>query len=92
MSERNNFIAVCQMTSNNNKEDNFETVKKLVSSAKNANAKIAFFPEACDFIGTSKKETFELSEPLDGELVNKYKQLAKVCNDKFIVSCCQSLR
>lgn len=72
------FVAVCQMTSTGDKESNFETVKNLVNAAKEANAKVAFFPEACDFIGGAKKEVFELSEPLNGSLVDRYKELAKV--------------
>lgn len=74
----NNIIAVCQMTSTNNKERNYKVVEKLAKEAKFANAKIAFFPEACDFVGSSKAETLELAEPLSGPLVQKYQELAKV--------------
>lgn len=73
-----NIIAVCQMTATNDKDRNFDVFKKLVVEAKKAKAKIAFFPEACDFVGSSKEETFHLAEPLDGPLVKKYKELAQV--------------
>lgn len=36
-----------------------------------------FLPEACDYIGTNKDETKELSEPLDGDLMNEYKAIAR---------------
>lgn len=34
-------------------------------------------PEACDFIGNTTEETKKLAEPLDGPLVDEYKNLAK---------------
>ena len=38
---------------------------------------MVFIPEACDYIGDSKDKSIEMAEPLDGEIVSKYKQLAK---------------
>ncbi|KAJ8302149.1 hypothetical protein KUTeg_021136 [Tegillarca granosa] len=38
---------------------------------------MVFLPEAADFIGESKKQSNELSESIDGEMINRYKQLAK---------------
>lgn len=75
---QNNLIAVCQMTSTNDKEKNYKIVECLVSEAKKANAKMAFLPECCDFVGSGKSETLALAEPLNGPLVTKYRELAKV--------------
>lgn len=41
---------------------------------------MVFLPEAFDFIGENKEETFHLAEPLDGPLVNSLKDLAKTNN------------
>lgn len=38
---------------------------------------MVFLPEAFDFIGESKEETFKLAEPLDGHLISNFKELAK---------------
>ncbi|KAL0279535.1 UNVERIFIED_CONTAM: hypothetical protein PYX00_001066 [Menopon gallinae] len=71
------LIAVCQMTATNDKLKNFETVKRLVHEAKEAKAIVAFLPEACDFFGSSREETFSLAEPIGGPLVQAYKELAR---------------
>ncbi|XP_049815190.1 nitrilase and fragile histidine triad fusion protein NitFhit [Schistocerca nitens] len=71
------IIAVCQLTATNDKDKNFETCKSLIETAKESRAQMVFLPEACDFIGESKDETFALSEPFPGPLMQKYCQLAK---------------
>ncbi|KAK6624221.1 hypothetical protein RUM44_011080 [Polyplax serrata] len=76
----NNLVAVCQMTATNDKEKNYKIVEDLVIQAKRANASIAFLPEGCDFIGTSKSETLSLAEPLDGHSVARYQELARKLN------------
>lgn len=37
------MIAVCQLTSTNNKEENLESVKRLVTQAANKNAKVNIY-------------------------------------------------
>lgn len=76
-------IAVCQMTAKNVKEDNLAICHRLVKHASSNGAKVVFFPEACDFIGTSKSETLELAEPLNGQMVAKYCDMAKT-NDVWL--------
>uniref|UniRef100_A0A1B6JCQ5 Nitrilase and fragile histidine triad fusion protein NitFhit n=1 Tax=Homalodisca liturata TaxID=320908 RepID=A0A1B6JCQ5_9HEMI len=76
---QHNLVAVCQMTAKNNKDDNFQTSKKLIEEAASAGAKVVFLPEAFDFVGESKEETLKLAEPLDGPLLSKYKDIAKQC-------------
>lgn len=36
-----------------------------------------FFPECCDYVGSNREETLRLSEPLSGQTVAEYKQLAR---------------
>lgn len=70
-------VAVCQFTSTNNKQENLDVVIKLVKLAAEKGAKVAFLPEACDFIGTDHNETQNLSEPLNGPTVQSYQKLAQ---------------
>ncbi|CAF1193798.1 unnamed protein product, partial [Rotaria sordida] len=39
--------------------------------------KLSFFPEAFDYISESISETLEKAEPIDGPIINGYRQLAK---------------
>ena len=38
---------------------------------------MVFLPESCDFIGESKAETVASAEPLDGEMIQKFQQMAR---------------
>ncbi|RZF34534.1 hypothetical protein LSTR_LSTR013248 [Laodelphax striatellus] len=70
-------VAVCQFTAKNDKEQNFMVCKHLIERASEDGAKMVFLPEACDYIGESKEEIVNLSEPLDGPLICRYRELAK---------------
>ncbi|XP_054732090.1 nitrilase and fragile histidine triad fusion protein NitFhit-like [Anastrepha obliqua] len=70
-------IAIGQMCATNNKADNMRQVEELFAKAKMQCATFLFLPECCDFVGEHRKQTLELSEPLDGATMNKYKELAK---------------
>ncbi|XP_075234549.1 ntrilase and fragile histidine triad fusion protein NitFhit [Lycorma delicatula] len=70
-------IAVCQLTATNNKSENFNICKNLIESATDAGAKVVFLPEACDYVAENRAEAIELSEPLTGDLVTNYRELAK---------------
>ncbi|GLH07924.1 Uncharacterized protein GBIM_13306 [Gryllus bimaculatus] len=80
MSTQENLVAVCQMTSRNNKSENLKTCRNLIEKASLKGAKMVFLPEACDYIGESRTETLQLAEPLNGPLVNQYQTLAKQFN------------
>ncbi|KAK7867648.1 hypothetical protein R5R35_001301 [Gryllus longicercus] len=80
MSTQENLVAVCQMTSRNNKSENLKTCTNLIEKASLKGAKMVFLPEACDYIGESRTETLQLAEPLNGPLVNQYQTLAKEFN------------
>ncbi|XP_018427056.1 PREDICTED: nitrilase homolog 1 [Nanorana parkeri] len=76
---RNPLIAVCQMTSTANKEENFTTCSTLIREASARSAAMVFLPEAFDYIGGSTEETLSLAENLDGELIRRYSGLAREC-------------
>lgn len=71
------LIGVCQLTCTSDKGKNFQICEDLVKRAKMKGAQMVFLPEAADFIGESKKQSNELSESIDGEMINRYKQLAE---------------
>ncbi|XP_033338700.2 ntrilase and fragile histidine triad fusion protein NitFhit [Megalopta genalis] len=73
----NPLIAVCQMTSTNDKEMNLRTVRELAEKAKAKSACIAFFPEACDYLADNRKDIVAMAQSLDGSTVASYKEIAK---------------
>ncbi|KAM5129844.1 deaminated glutathione amidase isoform 4-T4 [Mantella aurantiaca] len=75
----NPLIAVCQMTSTANKEDNFNAGSALIREAAAHSAAMVFLPEAFDFIGGDTQETLRLAESLEGGLVQRYAGLAREC-------------
>ncbi|XP_025996915.1 nitrilase and fragile histidine triad fusion protein NitFhit isoform X5 [Solenopsis invicta] len=70
------LIAVCQMRSIADKMKNLEVVTELAAEAKRRSAAIAFFPEACDFLADNKKDIVTMAEPLTGQTVAFYKEIA----------------
>ncbi|CAF5048013.1 unnamed protein product, partial [Rotaria sp. Silwood1] len=70
-------IGVCQLNSNDDKQENFNIGQQLINQAKKEQAKIVFFPEAFDYICESKPLTLEKAEPIDGPIINGYRELAK---------------
>ena len=70
-------MAVCQVTSTPDKQQNFKTCAELVREAARLGACLAFLPEAFDFIGRDPEETLRLSEPLGGKIWGEYTQLAR---------------
>ncbi|RWS20304.1 nitrilase and fragile histidine triad fusion protein NitFhit-like protein, partial [Leptotrombidium deliense] len=75
--ENKQLIAVCQMNSKENKDENFNVCKSMITRAANIGCKMVFLPECFDMICDSKKKTLENIEPIDGPLITKYRQLAK---------------
>ncbi|XP_046406454.1 glutaryl-CoA dehydrogenase, mitochondrial isoform X2 [Ischnura elegans] len=70
-------IAVCQITSKFDKEENFDICSKLIRKAVENNAKVVFLPEACDYLGKNVKEILALAEPLDGPTIRRYRKIAE---------------
>lgn len=71
------LVAVCQVTSTPDKQQNLQACARLVREAAGLGACLAFLPEAFDFIARNPEETLGLSEPLDGHLLGEYSQLAR---------------
>lgn len=71
------LVAVCQVTSTPDKQQNFKACAELVREAARLGACLAFLPEAFDFIARDPAETLHLSEPLGGTLLGEYTQLAR---------------
>lgn len=71
------LVAVCQVTSTPDKQQNFKACAELVREAARLGACLAFLPEAFDFIARDPAETLRLSEPLGGNLLGEYAQLAR---------------
>uniref|UniRef100_A0A2K5IN30 CN hydrolase domain-containing protein n=1 Tax=Colobus angolensis palliatus TaxID=336983 RepID=A0A2K5IN30_COLAP len=71
------LVAVCQVTSTPDKQQNFKTCAELVREAARLGACLAFLPEAFDFIARDPAETLRLSEPLGGRLLEEYTRLAR---------------
>ncbi|XP_061092748.1 deaminated glutathione amidase [Conger conger] len=77
MSSTNPLAAVCQVTSTPDKEANFAACKRLVEQAKERGACMVFLPEGFDYIGSSRDETLNLSESMEGETISRYAELAR---------------
>ncbi|CAI4221821.1 unnamed protein product [Auanema sp. JU1783] len=73
---RKSMIAVCQMTSDNNLEDNFKTCRSMILRAKEQNCKMIFFPECFDFIGRTKEEQISLSMSDESPFIQKFRNEA----------------
>ncbi|KAM9294604.1 deaminated glutathione amidase [Gastrophryne carolinensis] len=73
------LIAVCQVTSTADKENNFSTCSQLIREAAARHARMVFLPEAFDYIGGGTEETLRLAETLDGDLIQRYSALAREC-------------
>ncbi|XP_067425777.1 deaminated glutathione amidase isoform X1 [Emydura macquarii macquarii] len=73
------LIAVCQLTSTPDKEQNFTSCSQLVREAAQRGACIVFLPEAFDFIGSNTQETLSLAESLEGAQIQRYTRLAREC-------------
>lgn len=69
-------VAVMQLNCKSNKDSNFAIASDLISKAASIGCKMAFLPECFDMIGESRTQTLENLEPIDGPLIQKYKQLA----------------
>lgn len=50
---------------------------------KHISLQIAFFPEACDYLADNKKDIVAMAEPLTGQTVKSYKEIA-VKNDIWL--------
>lgn len=71
------LVAVCQLTSTNDKQKNFKTAGDLIRDAGRIGCKMVFLPECFDMICESREQTMANTEPIDGPTISSYRQLAK---------------
>ncbi|NXB87944.1 NIT1 amidase, partial [Vidua chalybeata] len=74
------LVAVAQVTSTADKEHNWRQCSALVRRAAAAGARAVFLPEGFDFIGDGPQHSLALAEPLHGDIVGRYRQLARECD------------
>ncbi|GAA6100119.1 deaminated glutathione amidase [Tachysurus ichikawai] len=77
MNSSHPVAAVCQLTSTPDKEANLSTCERLILQAKQGGASMIFLPEGFDYLGSSREETLQLSESLQGDIISRYSQLAR---------------
>lgn len=80
MATGRHFIAVCQMTSDNDLEKNFQTAKSMIERAGARKCEMVFLPECFDFIGNNKNEQVDLAMTTDCDYMQRYRELAKKNN------------
>ncbi|CAB3403560.1 unnamed protein product [Caenorhabditis bovis] len=80
MATGRHFIAVCQMTSDNDLEQNFEAARSMIERAGEKKCEMVFLPECFDFIGRNKNEQVDLAMSVDGDYMRRYRELAKKHN------------
>ncbi|XP_030329884.1 deaminated glutathione amidase [Strigops habroptila] len=73
------LVAVGQVTSTPDKEQNFAACAGLVREAAQRGACLVFLPEGFDYIGSNVAQTLSLAEGLDGALMRRYAELARDC-------------
>ena len=69
-------VGIVQMTCTPDKEAAFSQAKGLIEKASEEGAKVVFLPEACDYIGDSRDYTMTAAEPIDGDILQRYKDMA----------------
>lgn len=74
---RKALIAVCQLSSTDDKDHNLRECRELVRQGAARGARMVFLPEAFDHISSSTEVMLRLAESLEGELVGSYRQLAR---------------
>uniref|UniRef100_A0AC35UA64 Bis(5'-adenosyl)-triphosphatase n=1 Tax=Rhabditophanes sp. KR3021 TaxID=114890 RepID=A0AC35UA64_9BILA len=73
---RKNLIAVAQLTSTHDLDENFKTCVQMVERAKDKRCAMIFFPECFDFVGKDAQQTIDLSMDLNCHYLQKFKTLA----------------
>lgn len=70
-------VGVVQMTSTPDKQATIAQLTALVERAKKRGAVVVFVPESADYIAENRAQVPELAEPIDGWIIQQYRQLAK---------------
>lgn len=69
-------VAVMQLNCKSNKDDNFKIASDLISKAASIGCRMAFLPECFDMVCESRSQTLANLEPIDGPLIQRYRNLA----------------
>jgi predicted amidohydrolase len=70
-------VAVCQVCSTSNIEENYLNCARAIEAASKSNAKFVCLPECFSFMGEEKGDSLKIAQPLDGPIMTKYRNLAK---------------
>ena len=71
------IAAVAQMTVSNDLAANIKQANSLVEKASGQGASMVFLPEAADFIGESREQTYQLAQPIGGSTVMAFREMAR---------------
>jgi predicted amidohydrolase len=71
------LLGVAQMTSSNDVNANFDVVTALARKARMRGAEVLSLPECFAFMGESDGDVVRMMEPLEGPLLQRYRELAK---------------
>ncbi|CAG2159773.1 unnamed protein product, partial [Oppiella nova] len=71
------LVGVCQLSVGADKDLNFRTAESLIRKASGMGCEVVFLPECFDMICETQKDIMANTEPIDGPLISRYKQLAK---------------
>uniref|UniRef100_A0A0N4ZMH5 Nitrilase and fragile histidine triad fusion protein NitFhit n=1 Tax=Parastrongyloides trichosuri TaxID=131310 RepID=A0A0N4ZMH5_PARTI len=77
MVNNRNLIAVLQLTSTHDLNQNFEVCKSMIERAKERGAKMVFLPECFDYVGRDKEETIKMAMDINGDYIQRFRNLAK---------------
>uniref|UniRef100_A0AAF5D7B1 bis(5'-adenosyl)-triphosphatase n=1 Tax=Strongyloides stercoralis TaxID=6248 RepID=A0AAF5D7B1_STRER len=72
-----NLVAVLQLTSNHDMEENFKICKDMITRAKKRGAAMVFLPECFDYVGRDREETINLAIDINGEYIGRFRRIAQ---------------
>uniref|UniRef100_H2YQ19 Deaminated glutathione amidase n=1 Tax=Ciona savignyi TaxID=51511 RepID=H2YQ19_CIOSA len=70
------IIGVCQMSVDENIDQNLQQARDLVSECNSRGAVFVFLPEACDYISSDRSKSVKMSNFLDSDLFKEYSKMA----------------
>jgi len=74
------LIAVGQMTAIADLDANYRVCRQFAEEASAKQAKMLFLPENFAFLGDHSSKSLAIAEPIEGDLIKKYRSLAKEFN------------
>ncbi|XP_015791077.1 deaminated glutathione amidase isoform X1 [Tetranychus urticae] len=74
------LIAVLQLNSGSDREANHRASERLIREAASYGCSMAFLPENFDAMNFTKEDVTASLEPIDGPMINRYRDLARSLN------------